>query len=189
METAPFASRFAELSAGLDAVLPLADAHGLSDDEVVAAALALEAHSRKVAALQLALAAEVEDRTRGRAPSDSLAAKHGCRDSVELLQRVTRSSARDVRQRVRLAALTRPRPGFSEPLPARYPSVAAALAEGDLAVESALLVTGMLERLPPSAAVEKIMIAEQCLVAAATGAIIGPEGAGDREGVDGSSAP
>lgn len=129
----------------LDAALDFAEAPSLDDAEVVSALIAVEGLQRKITALQLVLAAEAEDRTRGRAPGSALALKYGCRNTVELLQRTALVSGREARQRVRLGQLVVNQNGYSSgTIPARYPFLGDALAQGHIGVEAVLSITNML---------------------------------------------
>ncbi|GAA4182563.1 hypothetical protein GCM10022288_00660 [Gryllotalpicola kribbensis] len=94
-----FGEGIAAASACLDPVLPDSFAI-LSDDQLVGAAQAVEELSRKVEALQLAVAREFDHRTDETLGEDSLARRLGARKAWGALETVTRTCAKDARERV-----------------------------------------------------------------------------------------
>ncbi|WP_017792367.1 hypothetical protein [Leucobacter salsicius] len=73
---------------GLAVRLGMHDFSGLSDDALLSVTQELERASRRVQALLVLAAGAVSDRCLG-VPSESLSGRRGCRDGVELLQRVS----------------------------------------------------------------------------------------------------
>lgn len=148
---------------------------GVSDDELLAAVRKAAKTAARISALEVALAGEVDQRSTERVPEESLARTHGCRNSLELIQRLTASSARAVRQHLRLARMTRAmRSLVGEVLPPRFQHVAGALTIGDLPTESAVLIADTLVR--AGGAPRDAEMAERCLVQAGSGIDLGVPG-------------
>jgi hypothetical protein len=142
-----------------------------SDADLVALAREAEDLGRVVDALRVRVAGEVDARS-DRSGDDRLSARFGCRSAVELLERATGASPGAVNQRIRLDSHTRPRVSLlGEVLPAAFPVVAEALRNGVLGVETARVITDTLHRVRRhgAAPAEHVAVAEQQLVAAATG--------------------
>ncbi|QIM16792.1 DUF222 domain-containing protein [Leucobacter insecticola] len=162
---------FAAVADQLDSALAPGEVPGLSDAEVVSGLIAVESLQRKLAALQLTLAAAADTRSRDRVPDLALASVYGCKNAVELLQRTTLVSASTARQRIRVGQTVVPRNGYSlGMLPPQHPHLAAALEDGALGIESAVSIAGMLDRAGkrPGSSPEALDIAERELVTAAT---------------------
>ena len=156
----------------LDGALVPSDARALDDDGLIQAIKDIEFLSRKVAALQLAVAAEAKERSTQADPDRNLSWKHGCRNAIELLQQLTQSRRCTAAQWVRHGAMLMPRQGFSgELLPPEYPVVADALAAGSLGAESARVIVDSLERTRHKIPTLEQPTAEQYLVAGATGGL------------------
>lgn len=150
------------------------DTQALSDDALLQATGALEKLGRVLASRQIAVVAEVDDRSRRELGGEGLAARKGCRTATELLERVTLASGETIARRLKVGRGTRRR--FSlvgEPLPATFPSVAAALEVGELGLDSAYTIVRGLRAVEAVVDVDSILAAEYELVAAATGT--GPE--------------
>lgn len=144
---------------------------GASDADLVALAGEVEGLGRVVDALRVRVAGEVDARS-GRSGDDRLSARFGCRSAVELLERATGASPLTVNHRIRLDSHTRPRLSLlGETLPASFPVVADALRDGVLGVEAARVITDALHRARRhgTALAEHVAVAEQQLVASATG--------------------
>lgn len=110
------------------------------------------------------------ERSRIELGSERLSVRRGCRTSGELLERVTRVSGGEARRRITLGAATRPDVGFTgEPMPARFPVVASALAAGELGVDVASVIIRELGATRPVADPAALGVAEGELVAAALG--------------------
>jgi 5-methylcytosine-specific restriction protein A len=100
----------------------------------------------------------------------SLAARKGCRNANELLQRVTRASAVTVEKRLQLGARTRFRPtlaGFDAP--PMFPEVSRALDSGEIGVDAAAAIVRGLLPVVNHASISGLAAAETELVAAAIG--------------------
>ncbi|WP_111718915.1 HNH endonuclease signature motif containing protein [Homoserinimonas sp. OAct 916] len=165
------------LSRELAAGVPCDLLAGLPDELLLQATGAIERLGRRVDALRVTAAAEIADRSRTELGSAGLSATKGCRNGADLVERVTLVSGRTAADRIRLGTETRQGTSLTgEELPARFPTVAAALAAGDLGVDAAsAIVTGLLPALPVAGTTE-LLAAELELVGAATGT--GPAGPG-----------
>ncbi len=146
-------------------------ARRFSDEKLLNVVGALEKLGRVLASRQVAVAAEVDERSRRELGAEGLAAKKGCRTANELLERVTLASGETIARRLRVGRGTRRRASLiGEHLPAAFPSVAGALADGRLGLESAQVIIRGLSSVAAVVDIESILAAEYELVAAATGA-------------------
>lgn len=145
-------------------------ARGLSDEALLQTTGALERLGRWVSSRQVAVAAEVDDRSRRELGAEGLAAKKGCRSTSELLERMTLASSETIAKRLKVGRATRSRVSMlGERLPAAFPSVAAALEAGDLGFDGAHTIIRGLAAVEPVVGTEAVHAAEYELVAAATG--------------------
>ncbi|TFC20329.1 HNH endonuclease signature motif containing protein [Cryobacterium glucosi] len=143
----------------------------LSDTEAVTALSAVEAIGRTVDAARVSTATDVDRRARvlGR---EGLAWKMGCTGPWDVLTRVTRVSAREVKRRTKLGDAVLPRPcGGSAWLPPLFPTVGAALTAGEIGVETAELIVAGLQVISHRVAPDDLLTAERALVASAAGMI------------------
>src|SRR5665648_760511 len=148
---------------------------GMDDAAVVRLLTEVEAVGRRVDALRVALAGEVAERSRRELGREGLAARLGCRNAVELVQRTTGASGPTVNRRIRLGAATRASVGLSgAPVPPRFESVAAALHAGRLGFDSAAAIVDTLSPALRVAAARDVAVAEASLVAEA----VAPDPAG-----------
>ena len=116
----------------------------LSGDELLELVAALEIDTRQRAAVTHALIAEVD--TRG------VAAELGYTSTPVLLSERLRIGRREAAQRVRVASDLAPRRAMSgQPLPARFPKVAAAVAAGTVCTRQAALICRTIAGLPEDA--------------------------------------
>ncbi len=97
------------MTGALASAVEFEDARQLSDETLLKAVGALERLGRVLASRQVALAAEVDDRSRRELGTDGLAAKKGCRTAEELLERVTLASGATIARRVKVGRGTRGR--------------------------------------------------------------------------------
>ncbi|WP_448811184.1 DUF222 domain-containing protein [Agromyces bauzanensis] len=159
-----------QLGAALAEALDFDAASAWSDDELLLTAAALEAVGRVVDAHRAALAGEVAERSRIELGEQRLSTRRGCRSAAELLERVTQVSGAEARRRIALGVATRAQAGLSgEPFEARYPVIAGALGQGRLGADAAGAIIRELERARPVADPVALRVAEQALVAEATG--------------------
>ncbi|HEV7565142.1 MAG TPA: DUF222 domain-containing protein [Microbacteriaceae bacterium] len=150
------------------------DVRGLADDVLVATIGAIERLGRRVDALRVAAAAEVGERSRKELGLTGLAAKKGCRNASELMQRLTCASGVSIERRLALGLQTRAQLSLTGiEFPARFPRVAEALGSGSLGADSAAAIINGLLPVIDHAAIDDLASAERELVAAATGS--GPE--------------
>jgi hypothetical protein len=130
----------------------------------------LESLGRRVDALRVASATTVQRRSDRVYGAAGLAQSFGFRTGTDLLEAVTGASAVTVRRRIRVGAVTAQRTTDTGlPLPALFPTVGAALAAGELGIDTAELIGRELATATPRADVEMLVAAEQALVGQATG--------------------
>ncbi len=154
----------------LDGLLGFSGTRRFDDDSLLLTAAALEALGRVVDARRVALAAEIGHRSRIELGGSGLAAVKGCRTASELVQRVTRISAKAAMSRLKLGRETRGQSSLGGvEFPARFAHVAEALAAGSLGVDSASAIVAGLTPALDRAAIDGLDAAEAALVAAATG--------------------
>ncbi|MGM1028476.1 MAG: DUF222 domain-containing protein [Actinomycetota bacterium] len=128
----------------------------------------IAALSRVVDSLKVRIAAGVEERSRGGA-DEALCLRMGHRSPREALASAFGIRDRQATELLTIAAATSPTPGLTGHLaPARYPRVAAALADGELSLPQAQAIVGTLEPAAPRADLEQLAWAEGALVSAAT---------------------
>lgn len=154
--------------------LRCADVAGLTDQDLLASTVVIEAIGRRVDALRVTVAAEVADRSRKELGTGGLAARKASRSAEELLQRVTRVSGATARRRIGLGGDIRRRMSLlGEGMPARFERVAAAVEAGTLGVDAAVVISRGLAPLLARVSGDRVAAAEQELVAAAIG--VGPD--------------
>jgi len=144
------------------------DPAGWSDHELLAATAAIEAVGRVVDAHRVASAGEIGERSRVELGGERLSVRRGCRSAAELLERLTQVSGAESRRRISLGTATRCRRGMTgEAIDARFPEVAAAMADGELGADAAGTIVRELERTRRVADPADLRAAERELVAAA----------------------
>lgn len=164
------ASEIDEITGAVAGVFESCGAQMLADDALLEAATALERLGRRLTALQVEVAAEIDDRSRHELGTDGLAAVKGCRNSTELLERITLASSETISKRLKIGRNTRARYSLvGEQLPAPFPHIAEALASGTLGLDSAHAIIRGLTSIAPTVDSLSIQAAEFELVAAATG--------------------
>ena len=130
----------AHLAAAQQALAAL-DLAALSGDQLLELAAALETDTRQRASVQHAVVAELDAR--------GVAAELGCASTAVVLSERLRIGRREAAGRVRLAAEPGPRRALSgERLPARFPEVASAVAEGAISDRHAALICRTITDLP-----------------------------------------
>ncbi|MCO1338541.1 hypothetical protein BJH93_06490 [Kocuria polaris] len=170
---------------------------GAGDAGIVQAATLIESIGRKIDASRVRSAGEIALRSDKSLGADRLSARLGCRNEVELLQRITRRSHGQLKRRIGLDESTRPAIGITGArIAPRFPRIAGALHRGQIDPETADLVAGMLTKVAHRADPAQLVAAEAELVDAATGALAsrlvaennsagaGPEPAADPESAD-----
>lgn len=143
----------------------------LTDTDAVAIMAAVEDIGRHVDAARVQSAANIGDRSRSGLGHDSLAWRLGCRNSHDLISRLTRISGAEVRRRMRLGGFVSDRVAGATPLPPLYPAVAAGLAAGQLGVDAAEVIVTALSQIAGRCAPDDLHTAERALVASAAGAV------------------
>ncbi|MFG6444525.1 DUF222 domain-containing protein [Microbacterium sp. P07] len=128
-----------------------------SEGEIVAMMDAVAAALRPLDALLVEATGEVDARSDSPRPGERMTARYGCRNSRELIERVTRISGR--RAGEYLAAGTSVHepiaPTSGAVLPPQFPALRAALAEGAIGVDAVVAVSSVLgSALPIDAARE-----------------------------------
>ena len=140
----PVRTALAQLAAARQALCAV-DPATLGRDELLELVAALETDVRQRAAVGFALVAEVEAR--------GIAAELGCSSTAVLLSERLQIGRREAAGRVRLAAELGPRRALSgQPSPAKFPLVAAAVAEGAISDRHAALICRTINGLPEAAA-------------------------------------
>ncbi|GAA2443531.1 HNH endonuclease signature motif containing protein [Agromyces soli] len=148
-----------------------ADARAMSDDGVVRVVETLAVLARQVEALQVRLAAELDDRCTGIA-GDDVAKAMGFSTPERLVAHATGGRQAEAAALVRLGRATATRPSFTGGLLApKRPFLAAAVERGELGVEAAETIRRFLERVELRADPGELAAAEEFLVqrAARTG--------------------
>lgn len=150
----------------------------LGDQERLDLLARVAAVSRLAEAVIVETVAVLADDEASVAPGTRLTVRKGCRSLNELVQRTTRLSSRTVADVIAGASAVRERLGFSsgEMLPAEFPGMRAALADGVIGIDGLVAVTRTISR----AACERSerLAADEELAASARG-----------QGVDGNPAP
>jgi hypothetical protein len=130
----------------------------------------IERQVRAAEAQAVMVAAEIAQRSRKELGTDSLASKRGCRNAIDLIERVTLISGSNAARRIKVGTETRRQVSIlGEPFPATFPAVARALESGALGVDSAHAIIATLLPTLRLSSVENIQRGEVELVAAATG--------------------
>ncbi|HEY5223157.1 MAG TPA: DUF222 domain-containing protein [Microbacteriaceae bacterium] len=162
----------------------------MGGDDLLLVAARVEEAGRIIDALRVATATEVDKRSDSAFGSNGLAAAHGCRNAVELLERVTAVASATVRRRLRLGAAALPRASETGAnLPALFSTVGAALTAGRIGLDAAEAITRELSIASPRAAIDDLLVAERLLVAAATGEQLAEEIIGESEEQVASETP
>ncbi|MEP6479745.1 MAG: DUF222 domain-containing protein [Rhodoglobus sp.] len=149
------------------AALPIG---GLSDESLTALVSRVEAAGRLVDAVRALAAGEVADRSRFGLGSDSIAARNGQKNGLQLLTALTRASEAEAARRIRLGEAIRPRTMLDgQILPAHCPTLAAAFISGTVGVDAASTIVRCLDQASRRNHVpEQLDAAELELTAAAT---------------------
>ncbi|MDH2444431.1 DUF222 domain-containing protein [Amnibacterium sp. CER49] len=135
-----------------------------TDRDLLADAQAWEELGRLVDARRLAVAAEVEWRSRPGLGSDGLAAREEQKGGKELLAERLLISTSEAKRRISLGSALAPRWSFTdEPLPGRAPMLADAVQHGTVPLESARLILVTLDSARRRAADEDLEAAEALL--------------------------
>ncbi|RNE64103.1 HNH endonuclease signature motif containing protein [Cryobacterium tepidiphilum] len=150
--------------------VPVGTPGKLDDERALRWAAAAETLGRYADALRVAAASDISHRSRPELLEKKLSTRKGCRNEVELLERVTLVSGATVRRRLRLGKnFRRGMTLTGEPIPAAFPVIAAAVAAGALGLDGADAIITVLTPALPRVHPDQLGLAEAALVAAATG--------------------
>jgi hypothetical protein len=167
------------MTSELQGLMASIDVEGLSDPEVIALTQQVEAAGRPVDAARVHTAAVVGYRSRSGLGNESLAWRLGASHQSDLLTRLTLTSAPEMKRRVALGEKVAPRMLGGVVLEPVFPVVAAALAAGELGVDSATEIVKALSDYKVhgrfDADRDQVDRAEADLVERATGSVYGPD--------------
>ncbi len=142
----------------------------LEGDDLVGLCRDVALEINRLQALQASISAQIWQKSEGHSGQDTLTKRYGCRNSVELIKRVTGESARVVSARLKLGRRTTVRQSLvGEELLPMQEHVAHALESGFLNIDSAVHISKVIEKNSRMAHPEDLDMAERCLVQAATG--------------------
>jgi len=144
------------------------DARGLTDEQSCERAALVEDAGRLIDAMRVASAADLAHRSRPELGEQGLARRHGCRTASQLLERITRVSAREAARRANLGAVLAPRCALDgSPLPAQFAIAGAVVEQGRIGVDAAWAITRALGQAASHASPVDLEAAEEQLVASA----------------------
>ncbi|GLI28290.1 HNH endonuclease [Agromyces rhizosphaerae] len=137
----------------------------MSDAGLVRVTDAVAQVRRDTEALLARVADEVARRSRSEFGSEGLAKQQGFHNPARLVASSTGGSTGDAMRLLSVGAATRERESFSgERMPAKHPSVAAAVGSGSISLDAASAITSMLERVALRADPEAMRGVEATLV-------------------------
>lgn len=166
--TAALSDAFDALTAALDDVLPATGVHGLGDEVLLTATRAVEALGRKVDALRAHCAGEILERSPRGLGAERLSARNGCRTPAELTARLTGVSEATATRRAALGQAVAVRGSLTGGLlPPKFPTVAEAVATGDLGEDAARIIVSTLSSIEHRADPADWAAAEHDLVTSA----------------------
>jgi hypothetical protein len=173
----------AQLAAVADTVLAPA-----GDEQLCALTVAVEEAGRLLDSLRVSTAGEIDDRSRYGLGSDGLAFRFGHRRGTQLVEQLTRVSPGEASRRVRIGRAIRPNTTLDgSVLPATYPVVSTAMAEGTIGVDAASVIIRCLDDARRTATDDQVLVAETALVetaAAARADEVGVQARAWREALD-----
>jgi hypothetical protein len=140
------------------------------DDDGVLSALAAAGSIRRAAeAMMIEAVAQLRDRDDAAPHPDRVTTRYGCRDHAELVQRATRVSRRTAGEILSAADAVQQTTALSsgEVLPAEFPAMRAALAEGAVGLDGVVAVAGAFRGC--AAGRDALLAADAELAAAARG--------------------
>ncbi|WP_460537860.1 DUF222 domain-containing protein, partial [Humibacter ginsengiterrae] len=166
--TAALSDAFDALCSAVDDLLPATGVHGLGDEVLLSATRAVEALGRKVDALRAHCAGEILERSPKGLGAERLSARNGCRTPAELTARLTGVSEATAVRRAALGQAVTVRGSLTGGLlPPKFPTVAEAVATGDLGEDAARIIVGTLAGVEHRADPADWAAAEADLVASA----------------------
>ncbi|WP_404434487.1 HNH endonuclease [Microbacterium lacus] len=149
---------------------------GAADGDVLDAAATAAMIHRRLEGFLVEVTAEVQDRVDYRAHDERITTAHGCRNTSELMQRVTRCSPSTAAVYARIVPTVREgvSPTSGETLPADLPVLREALLRGDVGVDGMSALIGPLADLRHAVGADVLSRAESELAAAARGVAAPP---------------
>jgi len=176
METAPTTvletlSRLDELLDGATRATTRDDVvRAMTDAEILTFTQVTESLGRRVDALRIIAAGQIDERSRPELGDERLSACHGCTNATDLLSRTTRSSAVTARMRMRQAHAVLPRTTLSgAPIPALFPALRDAVSNGAIGMDGIGAIVNTLAPIADRCDPAHLAAAERELVAAASG--------------------
>ena len=145
--------------------VPLA---GLSDDEVCEFAVGVEALGRLADASRVAVAGEVDHRSRRSLGTEGLAYRNSCSRPVYFLEQLTLTSQAEAARRIRVGRELRGTSALDgTPLPPPFPLVSTAVEQGRIGIDSAFAIAKNLTDAAHVTSPEQLSLAEAKLLAVA----------------------
>ncbi|WP_433585095.1 DUF222 domain-containing protein [Microbacterium hydrocarbonoxydans] len=142
----------------------------LSRTQLLAVNAAIGTVQRCFDGIRAEVAAGIDHESRSELGADSLAKQQGFRSSSSMIAATNGGSMGEAAKLAKLGKATAPRSNLlGERLPAKYPAVQAALAQGAIGAGAAALIVAMLDRARLRAGAERIAEAEALLVGSAAG--------------------
>jgi hypothetical protein len=149
---------------------------GMTDAELVTLTRVTESLGRRVDAMRITSAGEIDDRSRPERGEQRLSARQGCMNASDLLTRLTCIASASARGRIRHAHAVATRTTLTgTPLPAQFPAIRAALAAGTIGADTVAAIVSTLSPVADRCDPALLAAAERELVTAATGT--SPDGA------------
>ncbi|WP_336644870.1 DUF222 domain-containing protein [Microbacterium sp. USHLN186] len=146
------------------------DAADLTREQLIAIDSAIGLVKRRLDAVHADVAAGISRESRPELGADSLAKQQGYRTPAKLIAATTGASTGDAIRLIKVGEATAPRADLlGDRLPARYPLVREALAQGALSAQVAGLIVGLLDRCRIAAGPERTSEGERILTEAVTG--------------------
>ncbi|UFS59812.1 HNH endonuclease signature motif containing protein [Subtercola endophyticus] len=126
-------------------VRTLLDAGTLTDDELLCVAASAAEVGQACGSIDVAVAGEVAERSRRQLGGERLCARKGCRNAVELVQRISRVSSATAAKLLRVGEAVRPVVSLTgQSLPARFSTLGSVLSTAGISVDAAnAIVTGL----------------------------------------------
>jgi hypothetical protein len=135
------------LGEALDSAFGSGSLRRVDDDELMAVLSAAAGVVRRAEGVLVAAIAEVRERDDNALYDDQPTRRYGCRSMKELVQRSTHASGRRVADLLCAAAAVRQpvQIATGETLPAKYPAMRSAMADGVVGVDAVIAVAGALD--------------------------------------------
>ncbi|UUT34733.1 hypothetical protein [Microbacterium elymi] len=142
----------------------------MTDADAIALARIAESLGRRVDALRLVAAGEIDERSRPELGAERLSGRHGCVNAIDLLTRLTGVASGTAHTRVQTARLIATRTTLTgQPRPAHFPAIREAVIDGTMGLDGAAAISRVLGPIADRCAPGHLAVAESELVDAATG--------------------